>query len=97
MHEHEILSGTLLDEHFRLSLVEVCQICEVSAEEVIALVNEGVLEAEGEEPASWRFTASAFERLRIALRLKRDLGINFESAALILDLLEERNRRQGSV
>jgi chaperone modulatory protein CbpM len=95
MQENEILSGTVLDEHFRLTLVEVCQICEVSAEEVIELVNEGVIEVEGAEPSTWRFNAPAFERLRIALRLERDLGVNLEGAALVIDLLEELNRLRG--
>lgn len=95
MQENEILSGTVLDEHFRLTLVEVCRICKVSAEEVIALVNEGVVEVEGKEPSTWRFNALAFERLRIALRLERDLGVNLEGAALVIDLLEELNRLRG--
>ncbi|GAB6068101.1 chaperone modulator CbpM [Methylothermus subterraneus] len=92
MADNEILFGTVLDERFRLTLWEVCQICEVSAEQVAALVDEGVIEVEGEAPSNWRFTASAFERLKIALRLERDLGVNREGTALILDLLEEVNR-----
>lgn len=95
MQENEILSGTVLDEHFRLTLVEVCRICEVSAEEVIELVNEGAIEVEGAEPSTWRFNASAFERLRIAFRLMRDLELNPAGAALAIDLLEELNRLRG--
>lgn len=95
MQENEILSGTVLDESFRLTLVEVCRICEVSTEEVVELVNEGVIEVEGSEPSSWRFDAAAFERLRIALRLGRDLGVNLAGVALALDLLEELNRLRG--
>ncbi len=96
MQESEILSGTVLDEHFRLTLVEVCRICEVSTEKVVELVNEGVIEVEGSEPSDWRLDAAAFERLRIALRLERDLGVNFAGAALVIDLLEELNRLRGS-
>jgi chaperone modulatory protein CbpM len=96
MQDLEVLSGILLDERFRLTLGEVCRIFEVSAEEVIELVNEGVVEVEGEEPSTWSFTASAFERLRIALRLARDLGVNPAGTALVLDLLEELERLRGS-
>lgn len=96
MQESEILSGTVLDEHFRLTLVEVCRICEVSTEEVVELINEGVIEVEGDQPSDWRFDAAAFERLRIALRLERDLGVNLAGAALVIDLLEELNRLRGS-
>ncbi len=96
MQESEMLSGTVLNEHFRLTLVEVCRICEVSTEKVVELVNEGVIEVEGSEPPDWRFDAAAFERLRIALRLERDLGINLAGAALVIDLLEELSRLRRS-
>ncbi|HEB78803.1 MAG TPA: MerR family transcriptional regulator [Methylothermaceae bacterium] len=90
--QEKILTGVVLDENFRITLVEVCRIFEVSAERVIELVDEGVIEAEGREPQQWRFDATAFERLRAALRLERDLGVNPAGAALALDLLEELRR-----
>ena len=90
--QEKILTGVVLDENFRITLVEVCRIFEVSAERVIELVDEGVIEAEGREPQQWRFDATAFERLRAALRLERDLGVNPAGAALVLDLLEELRR-----
>ncbi len=89
MNQEIIVSGVVLDEHFRLTLVEVCQLCDVSAETVIELVNEGVVEIQGSEPQDWRFDAVAFQRLKAALRLERDLGVNPAGAALALDLLEE--------
>ncbi len=92
MLQEKILTGVVLDENFRITLVEVCRIFEVSAERVIELVDEGVIEAEGREPQQWRFDATAFERLRAALRLERDLGVNPAGAALVLDLLEELRR-----
>ncbi|WP_022947932.1 chaperone modulator CbpM [Methylohalobius crimeensis] len=92
MREEKVLSGVVLDEHFRLTLVEICRVCEIQPETVIELVNEGVIEAEGLQPSEWRFDAAAFQRLRIALRLERDLGVNPVGAALVLDLLEELNR-----
>ncbi|MCX8049864.1 MAG: chaperone modulator CbpM [Methylohalobius sp.] len=95
MAENEVLSGTILDERFRLTLMEVCQICEVSADRIVELVSEGVIEVEGNEPAAWCFDAVTFQRLRIALRLERDLGLNPAGAALVLDLLEELHRLRG--
>ncbi len=92
MRQEKILTGVVLDEHFRLTLIEVCRICEVSAERVIELVDAGVIEVEGREPLQWRFDALAFQRLQAALRLERDLGINPAGAALALDLLEELRR-----
>jgi len=92
MRQEKVLAGVVLDENFRLTLVEVCQICEVSAERVIELVDQGVIEVEGAEPLDWYFGALAFQRLQAALRLERDLGVNPAGAALALDLLEELER-----
>ncbi len=92
MLQERVLAGVVLDEHFRVTLIEVCQICQVSAERVIELVDEGVIEVEGIEPPEWRFDALAFQRLQAALRLERDLGVNPAGAALALDLLEELRR-----
>ena len=37
----------------------------------------------------WRFTGVHLLRAKVALRLHRDLGVNFASAALALQLMEE--------
>jgi len=93
MLQEKVLTGVVLDERFRITLVEVCRIFEVSAERIIELVDQGVIEpAGGPEPPQWWFDAPAFERLGTALRLERDLGINPAGAALVLDLLEELGR-----
>ncbi|PKM09965.1 MAG: MerR family transcriptional regulator [Gammaproteobacteria bacterium HGW-Gammaproteobacteria-10] len=84
-----IYSGTLLDEHIRFTLMELSVLGKTSAEWVIELVDEGVLEPEGETATDWRFDARALKRLQAVERLQRDLGINLPGAALVLDLLEE--------
>lgn len=83
------LSGTVLNEHTRFSLLETCRVCGVSAELVIDMVSEGVAEPEGTRPRDWRFTGIALGRLQSALRLQRDLGVNLAGAALALELLDE--------
>ncbi|HEU4619265.1 MAG TPA: chaperone modulator CbpM [Gammaproteobacteria bacterium] len=84
-----LIYGELLDEEGALTLGELCRVCEVSAERVRELVDEGVLEPEGREITQWRFRAISIRRARSALRLERDLGVNAAGAALVLDLLEE--------
>lgn len=59
------------------------------AEWVIALVDEGVPDPLGQDPAHWRFAGASLRRARAALRLQRDLGINLAGAALVLDLIDE--------
>lgn len=82
-------SGELLGEEHELTLAELCRASRVSAETVLDLVAEGVVDAAGGEVSSWRFRAVSIRRVRCAVRLQRDLGVNAAGAALALDLLEE--------
>ena len=84
-----LLSGDVLEEEVELSLAELCRACQVPAERVYALVEEGIVEPLGRDPVRWRFSGVSVRRVRCALRLERDLGVNFAGAALAMDLLEE--------
>ena len=83
------LSGTLLDDGCEYSLGELCRICGVTAENVIEMVAEGILEPSGDDPAQWRFCGPSVVRIRIVLHLQRDLRVNLPGAALALDLMDE--------
>lgn len=84
-----MLSGELLEEEAEVSLSQLCQACELSEEEVVKLVNEGIIDPVGQKPAAWRFHAVSLRRVRITLNLQHELGVNTPGAALALDLLEE--------
>ncbi len=84
-----VVTGLNLDEQAMLTLGDLCRACAVHAEWVIALVDEGVLDPLGQDPAHWRFAGTSLRRVRAALRLQRDLGINLAGAALVLDLIDE--------
>lgn len=90
--DESLLTGTLLDEECELSLRELASACGVSAEMLIEMVDEGMLEPRGRDPLGWRFPASALKRARTALHLQEDLGVNLAGAALVVDLLEEIRR-----
>lgn len=87
-----LLSGELLEEDIELTLGELCRACRLPAERVFELVDEGVVEPLGREPAQWRFQAVSIRRVRCVQRLESDLGVNVAGAALALDLLEELER-----
>lgn len=93
---NEVVIGTMtvFDENTRFTLVELCTLGKTSAEWIIELVDEGVLEPEGSDMAEWRFGAEALKRLQAVQRLQRDLRVNLPGAALVLDLLEEIDRLQ---
>jgi chaperone modulatory protein CbpM len=88
--EHDdALEGVLLDDNIRMSLRELCDMCDVNAELIVEMVSEGIAEPEGSEPHRWRFTGASIQRIQIAIRLQQDLKVNLAGAALALDLLEE--------
>lgn len=83
------LIGIVLDAESELTLGEICRACSVHAECIVELVAEGVLTPAGQQPVDWRFSGTQLRRVRIALRLQDDLGVNLPGAALALQLLDE--------
>jgi chaperone modulatory protein CbpM len=79
----------VLDERVSFTLGELSRTCGVSAELVIEMVEEGVVEPFGSEPSAWRFPGDAVTRVQTALRLSEDLRVNLAGAALALDLIDE--------
>ena len=84
-----LLRGELLDDTIELSLAELCRVCQLPAERIFEFVEEGIVEPRGRNPVNWRFHSRSIRRIRRALRLKRDLGVNTPGVALVLELLEE--------
>ena len=78
-----------------ISLQELSRLCECQVAVARRLVNIGLLEplADSRFPS---FDRGAVIRVRKALRLKRDLGLNFDAVVLVMELLdriEELERR----
>lgn len=82
-------NGEILDDDAEVSLWELCQVSEMSAEFVLRLVDEGIIDPVGEDRRSWRFKSICIRRVRRVKRLRQDLGVNLAGAALALELLEE--------
>ncbi len=85
----DALPAEILDDSLQYGLEEVCEVCGVQADYVVEMVEAGIIEAQGDRPATWRFSALSVVRSRKALRLQRDLDINLPGLALALDLLDE--------
>lgn len=71
------------------TVTEFSRICGVEVELVREMVVEGVIEPEEHGVDDWRFTGETLVRAQCALRLVRDLHVNWPGAALALDLLDE--------
>lgn len=86
------VTGTILEEEVVLSLAELCHASRLSAERVIELANEGIVEPIGRSPRNWQFRGISVRRIHRAQRLEEDLGVNTAGVALVLDLLDEIER-----
>jgi chaperone modulatory protein CbpM len=86
------VSGIVLDERVTFTLAEFCRACGVQRELVLEMVEEGIIDPAGRDETGWLFYGESLVRARIALRLVRDLEVNWPGAALALDLLEELER-----
>ncbi|MGO4155047.1 chaperone modulator CbpM [Cupriavidus sp. YAF13] len=84
-----MLHGVLVEEEVQFTLVELSVACHADIEQVVALVEEGVLTPHGEDAPRWRFDGATFKRARAALRLARDLELGVAGVAVVLDLLDE--------
>lgn len=87
--ERGAITAELLDDDAELTLAELCRVCRVPAEQVFELVEYGIVEPAGREPAYWRFRAVSVSHIRRAVQLRRDLDVNWAGAALALELLDE--------
>lgn len=83
------LTGSVLDENMECSLGDLCRICNVPAEMIQDMIDEGLIRPKGSSPIKWRFTSVEIRRIQVSLRLQNDLRINLPGCALVLDLLDE--------
>ncbi len=71
-------------------LQEFCALCEVSEPVVVEIVEHGILAPQrGKRPAEWHFDTGALHRARRAVRLRRELELDWAATALALHLLDE--------
>ena len=82
-------SISILGEQTWLTLNELCRACAVPVQQIVELVDFGVLEPQGGEPVHWVFIGTSLHRAQVALRLQRDLEIDLAGVALALELLDE--------
>ena len=62
-----VLTGEVIEA---VSLDELCRSCGVQSTWIVELVDEGILEPEGVDPSTWRFSAISITRTRICKILR---------------------------
>lgn len=70
-----------------LTIQEICVICHLSEPDVQVFIEHAIVQPDTSNER--RFTLRELQRLQKALRLERDLHVNHEGAAVILNLLDE--------
>jgi chaperone modulatory protein CbpM len=84
------LRGHVVEEELTLTTVELSHAANADEAHIALWVSEGVLQPSGgTSREQWRFSGQALSRVRVAMRLSRDLELNSPGVALALDLLDE--------
>lgn len=88
MRDHKmVIEGVLQDEHVTYTIVQISEICVVEKDIVDQMLEFGIIEPREQSPQE--FDYFALQRAQKALRLRRDLEINWQGLSLVLDLLDE--------
>ena len=66
--------GEILSEELDLDCATLVRCCQLQQEELIAMVDAGLLEPRGERPSAWRFSGLDLKRARVVQRLTQDLA-----------------------
>jgi len=85
----EIVAGIIVDETTVYSVQEVSYTCDIDIAIIKEMVAQGIIEPKQQTSNDWQFDPHAIRRLKIALRLQKDLGVNLPGVALALDLMNE--------
>ncbi|MEX6677095.1 chaperone modulator CbpM [Pseudomonas sp. W2Oct36] len=78
------MSNTLV-----IDMQEFCEVVDLPAAFVIEIVEHGILEPQGRQPDEWLFDSAALSIGRRAVKLHRELQLEWDGVALALDLLQE--------
>ncbi len=88
----DYITGQIAEEA-EFTLAELAAATGFSAEDILRLVDEGIITPVSEEPKPV-FTGQCVPRVRTVVHLRRDLGVNLAGAALALELMDEIEQLQ---
>jgi len=88
MATEKTMTGQLLEDYDLITIDDLCRSCTVEVETITLLVAEGILDPVGGDVEHWQFTVGSLRRVKTAIHLQRDLGVNLAGAALALELLD---------
>lgn len=81
-----------IDYTVTLNLCDTCLAIGSEDTLVYAIVEHGIVAPKGNSPQDWLFDLDMICTAKRALRLRHDLQLDWSAIALVLTLLEERDR-----
>lgn len=90
-------AGELVETSTRLTVSELCVMCNVEETWVSELIAHGAIDTARAAKGSWSVSAATVVRVKKARRLARDFEMNASSVALALDLLDEIDRLRAHI
>lgn len=73
-----------------LGLHDTCCALGLESQQIYEIVEHGIVEPAGASPEEWVFDLQMISTARRAMRLQRDLHMEWSAIALILELVSER-------
>jgi len=83
--------------HILIKLPELCAELDLPREACLELVEHGLVQPEGRQPDDWAFDITMVSVVRRAVRLQRDLDLDWSTVALVVNLLEERDQLRAEL
>ena len=81
-----------------LSSTELCDCCQINPPLLLELVEHNIVVPQsGKLLEEWQFSVKSVLQIKKAARIQRDLAIDWNAIALVLDLIEQRDTLQSEV
>ncbi len=73
-----------------ISMEEVCRILVTTKEQIILIVEEGIVAPLDTSSVEWEFEERKVLMIKKACRLQRELSLNWHAVAIVLQMMDER-------
>lgn len=93
----KVYQGQVVDNEMVITFSELCKTCSTSNDEIIEMINHGIIDHEGQDRDQWRFSWNTVHRIQKARRLLYDLELNMAGACLALDLLDRIDNLEARI
>jgi chaperone modulatory protein CbpM len=85
----------MTDYLLEITLEEICFELQISEVICVELVEYGIVQPLGAQPSEWLFNLTMVSTIKRAVRLHRDLEMDWTEVALIGKLLDDREQLQA--